>query len=263
MKHIFYLISCMAWISFHAQVKPGTYMSFGNGSNFHLSQTGESILIEPCQKFESQLTINNNTYQFKKLANTEKFGWEGGSDVILNVSDDQSAITFKYPINMREERSFKFMHTPGTLPASGVKTYFDETIGGYSKARILITDPGKIKTGNCFIHSIAKDEMNSYLVGNYKGLFDANWKATFNADYSGSFLGLPMSWTIVSDEKGNIIKWDIPNSKSVVFFVMVEFKGELPKNMDPVSTDKTVAGIYSAVYDGQTNTIEINQMVKN
>jgi len=156
----------------------------------------------------------------------------------------------------------RLTHTPGRLPTDGVKTYYDETVGGYSKALVLITDANQIKNGKCFIHSVAKSDLNSYLVGSYKGLFDENWNATFNADYSGSFLGLAMSWTIVSDDNGNIIKWDIPNSKSVVFFVMVEFKGKLPSTMDPVAAGKTVAGIYSAVYNDQNNTIEINQMVK-
>lgn len=262
MNKLYTLFIFIAAINLNAQVTPGTYMSFGGGSNYNVTLTNETILIEPCQNFESQLTVTNNTYEFKKLDNTNKFGWKGYSDVILNVNKNSKEITFAEPLNMRETRSFKFMHTPNKLPADGVKTYFDETIGGYSKARVLITDPNQIKSGKCFIHSVAKSDLNNYLVGNYKGLFDENWNATFNADYSGSFLGLPMSWTVVSDENGNIIKWDIPNSKSVVFFVMVEFKGKLPMNMDPVEAGKTVAGIYSAFYNDQENTIEINQMVK-
>lgn len=262
MNKLYTLIIFIVAINLYAQVTPGTYISFGGGSHYNVTVTSETILIEPCQNFESPLTVANNTYEFKKLANTDKFGWKGYPDVILNVSKNFKEISFPEPVNMNEHRSFKFMHTPNRLPADSVKTYFDETIGGYSKARVLITDPNQIKNGKCFIHSVAKSDLNNYLVGNYKGLFDENWNAIFNADYSGSFLGLPMSWTVVSDENGNIIKWDIPNSKSVVFFVMVEFKGKLPINMDPVAAGKTVAGIYSAVYNDQENTIEINQMVK-
>lgn len=262
MKKMYTFFIFIGLINLNAQVTKGTYIGFGGGSHYEVTSDDETILIEPCQNFESPLTVANNSYEFKKLSNTDKFGWKGYSDVIFNFDKANNTITFKEPMDMNVQRSYKWMHTPNKLPANGVKTYRDETMGGYSKARVLVTDSNDIKTGKCFIHSVAKSDLNSYLVGNYNGLFDENWQATFNADYSGNFLGLPMTWTLVSDENGNVIKWDIPNSTSVLFMVMVEFEGKLPINMDPVAAGVKVAGIYSAYYDGNKNSIEINQMVK-
>src|SRR5690606_31590718 len=116
MNKLYALIIFIAGINLSAQVTPGTYMSFGSGSNYNVTVTGETILIEPCQNFESPLTVTNNTYEFKKLVNTDNFGWNGYSDVILNISKDSKVISFPEPVNMNEHRSFKFMHTPNRLP---------------------------------------------------------------------------------------------------------------------------------------------------
>ncbi len=260
-KHLAFLFIALG-SGLSAQVQSGTYLMFGSGAHASVSANNETIHIEPCKKYESPLTIENNTFEFKKLEGTDQFGWKGYSDVILQASQNNRRIDFKEPVNLNESRSYQWMSDSKKSPEKGVKTYIDETFGGYSPARVLVTDPASVPNSKCFIHSVAKSDLNYRLLGNYKGLFDENWGATFNADYSGTFVGLPMTWTLVSDREGNVIKWDIPNSESVVFYVMVEYEGKLPMTFDPVDQGKKVAGIYSAFYNDQTGQIEIHQMVK-
>lgn len=260
-KQIVFLLTILG-CTLYGQVSPGTYLGFGAGSHYTVSVSPETILIEPCKKYESPLSTANETYEFKKLAGTDQFGWKGYSEVILQASNKSRRIDFKDPINLKDSRSFQWMSNSKNLPAQGVKTYIDETFGGYSVARVLIPDPSSIPDSKCLIHGVAKSDLNHHLIGSYRGLFDENWKAQFNADYSGTFIGLPMTWTLVSDREGNVIKWDIPNSESVVFYVMVEYEGKLPMTFDPVDQGKKVAGIYSAFYNDQTGQIEIHQMVK-
>ena len=154
------------------------------------------------------------------------------------------------------------MHTPGNSPKDGVKTYRDETIGGYSNARILVENAEEIKTENCLIHSAEKNDLNKYVVGSFQGVFDPNWNANFQSDFTGTFLGLPMRWSIVSDENGEIVNWGSEEQQFLVFFIMVEFENELPPTIDPVAAGKKVAGIYSALYIGSEGYVEIHQMQK-
>ncbi len=242
----------------------GSYIEFGGA--FHSIQylDDNTIKIEPCQKYESEISTQRETFEFKKMENGE-FGWKAddGSipgDVIYKFDQEMNRISFPDPINMNNQKSFSLMHKNNSTPASGVKTYVDETIGGYSNARVLVTDADRVKNGNCLMHSALISELNSYLAGTYDGIFDSNWQSTFNADFTGSFLGLPMTWSLLSDDQGKLIKWG--GDDFFVVFLMVEFDGQLPQYFDPVTPGKTVAGIYSAVYYGDQGYIEIHQMQK-
>lgn len=262
MKLIFtILFSGFVLILFGQNIPEGTYMSFGGGAHVTVTKPDDNtVLITPCLKYESQLSAQNETYSFSKLSGTEKFGWEGGSQVILNY--ENNTLVFPEPVNMNNERSYKWMHGPGNTPKDGVKTYRDETIGGYSKARILVENESEIKTENCLIHSAEKNDLNNYVLGSFQGVFNSNWNANFQSDYTGTFLGLPMRWSLVSDENGEIIKWGSEEQQFLVFFIMVEFENELPPTIDPVEAGKKVAGIYSALYIGAEGYVEIHQMQK-
>ncbi|WP_312323941.1 hypothetical protein [Soonwooa sp.] len=104
------LLFLFTGLNVNAQVPSGTYMSFGSGSHHTITVTEETIKIEPCLKYESALSVANETYEFKKLDNTNNFGWKGYSDVILNYNKDTKEISFKEPVNMNNHRHFKFMH---------------------------------------------------------------------------------------------------------------------------------------------------------
>ncbi len=250
-------------VTSQAQVQ-GSYMAFGGG--FHsIEYTDENtISIQPCKNYHSELSAKDETFEFKKMENGD-FGWLAydGSisrEVILKNDQEANRISFPDPINMRNERSFLLMHKKGAVPASNVKTYVDETIGGYSNARILVTDSDRVKNGNCLIHSAPVSDLNSYLVGNYHGVFDENWQSTFNADFTGTFLGLPMTWSLVSDDQGKLIQWG--GNGSFFLYVMIEFEGQSPNTFDPVESGKKVAGIYGVAYFADEKYIEIHQMQK-
>ena len=252
------------WISNAQNLVEGSYIEFGGA--FHSIQflDENTIKIEPCQKYESEITTQNETFEFKKMENGE-FGWKAydGSvpgDVIYKFDPKDNRINFPSPLNMNNQKSFSLMHKNNSTPAQGVKTYVDETFGGYARARVLVTNPDKVKTGKCLMHSAPISELNSYLVGTYDGVFDSSWQSTFNADFTGSFLGLPMTWSLLSDDQGKLIKWGGDNF--FVVFLMIEFEGQLPLDFDPAESGKTTAGIYGAVYYGDQGYIEIHQMQK-
>ncbi len=242
----------------------GSYIEFGGA--FHSIQylDENTIKIEPCQKFESEISTQRQTFEFKKMANGD-FGWKASDgsvpgDVIYKFEKEINQINFPDPINMNNQKSFFLMHKNNSTPAPGVKTYVDETFGGYSSARVLVTDADKAKNGDCLMHSAPISELNSYLTGTYEGIFDSSWQSTFNADFTGTFRGLPMTWSLLSDDQGKLIKWGGDNF--FVVFLMVEFQGQLPPNFDPAEPGQTVAGIYGAVYYGDQGYIEIHQMQK-
>ena len=269
MKTKLFMISLLLGfsISTFAQTQ-GSYLSLsGNGIHHNLTKVDDNtILIESCQKFESQLSQNDETFKFKKM-DSGQFGWvafDGNvyGDVVMHSDSNTNTVSFPSPLNLNQQRSFKLMHTANSEPQNGVKTYIDETVGGYSNARILVTDTNQIKSGKCNIHSVEKTDANQFISGTFRGVFDESWSATFNSDHSGTFLGLPMRWSLVSDEKGNVINWNWEGNNNVKLFVMVEFTGEIPITFDPVAAGKKVAGIYSATYIADEGYVEIHQMQK-
>jgi len=240
----------------------GTYMAKFLSTHYSLSKPDENtVRIQPCQKFESQVSIDRETYIFKRLNGTDKFGWNGGSEVILDFDAKTGTLTFPNPINMQVPIILMLLHPKGTEPQNNVKTYFDETVGGYSTARILITDKARIKSGDCLIHSVASAELNDYIVGSYTGLYVQTSTATFRADHTGEFLGLPMTWSIVSDYKGAINKGAAPDG-SFVIHLLIEFVDKYPSFIDPPSPGHKVATLQLMSHFGG-GVMEIHQMQKN
>lgn len=256
------LILGIALNSFAQTIQEGTYMSMYTLTHYSLTKSDENnLLIQPCQRFDSQLTTNNETFAFSKLDGTEKFGWNGGSQIILDSESEPNTLSFPNPMNMNTPVKLMLLHPANTAPAAGIKTYYDETEGGYSNARILITDPNEAKIGNCLIHSNPTDELNPYIVGSFNGMYDANSKATFNADHTGTFLGLPMNWSIVSDHNGKIKKQDYPDGGFIVH-LMIEFENELPIFVDKPSAGKKLAIIEGLRLNSEDGSVEIRQMKK-
>lgn len=265
MKTKLFMISLLSGISISTFGQTqGSYLSLsGNGIHHNLVKLDDNtIKIEPCQNFESKYSKQDETFNFIRLGDTDKFGWEGGTQVILDFDSNSNTVSFPSPLNMNQKRSFKLMHKAGSAPENGVKTYIDETNGGYSNARILVTDSNQINTGKCNIHSVEKTDANQFVSGTFYGVFDESRTATFNSDHSGTFLGLQMRWSLVSDDKGNVLKWEWQENNNAQLFVMVEFTGEAPITFDPVASGKKVAGIYAATYIADGGYVEINQMQK-
>ncbi len=254
---------CLCVFSFQLQaqnITEGTYMSLFHVTHYTVSKKdNNTILIKPCQQFESQLSTNNETFEFKRLADTPQFGWNGGTQIILNIDSQSNILSFPNPINMNIPVKLMLLHPNNISPVNNVKTYYDKTDGGYSNARVLITDANQIKTGNCFIHSNPTEELNQYITGSFNGIYDGNLKATFNTNNTGVFLGLPMRWSIVSDHKGQIKKWEYP-SGGFLIHLMIEFDGNTPIFVDKPSAGEKLAIIESLRYDKEEGTIEIRQM---
>lgn len=256
------LLFCVGYQVKGQQPTAGTYMGKWDTTHSELSTPdANTILINPCADYDSQLSTDLRTFEFKKIAGTDKFGWNGGSDVILDYDSKEGIITFKNPVNMNEQFIFELVHPKGSLPKAGVKTYFDETKGGYSAARILITDESEIKNGKCFLHAVPSDKLNSYITGSYTGTLERSLKGQFNSDHSGSFLGVPMTWALASDYQGNPI---IGQSTGAAFVVNIfmEYPGKIPHNIDPPLKGNKVASLYRFVNFGDGN-VEIYQMGKN
>src|SRR5690606_12767884 len=243
-------------------IQEGTYMSLFSDTHYSLKMKNKAtILIEPCQRFESSLTIANNTFEFKELGSTKKYGWNGGDQIILDVDIKTNSISFANPFNMNQAIKLKLLHPDKTLPAPHIKTYYDETHGGYSKARILVTDSNEIGAANCFIHSNPSQELNPIITGNYKGMYDQKFSATLNPDNTGTFLGLPMQWSIVSDHAGGLKKWNYEDGGFLIH-LMIEFDSQLPIFIDSVPAGKKVAMITGLVYSQSEATVELYQMLK-
>lgn len=248
--------------SFGQKLKPGTYMSLYATTHYTVYQKdAATIRIEPCQKFGSQFETDKETYEFKKLANTEKFGWNGGTQIILEIDGAANILSFANPMDMRIPMKLMLLHPENTLPAAHVKTYYDETQGGHSNARILVTDPAQINSGNCYIHSTPSTEFNGYIPCNYKGLFGNGFSATFRADHTGTFNGLAIKWSIVSDHNGRVKKWDYSDG-GFLLHLMIEFENELPVFVDKPSAGKKLAILEALRYSKDDGTIEILQMQK-
>ena len=249
--------------SFAQNIKEGTYMLLWGANHYTVFFKDKNTLeIKPCQNYQHQNSIDNETYEFIRMGDTEKFGWNGGSEVILDIDVNTNVLSFPKPINMNVPMKLMLLHPKDTAPSANVKTYFDETDGGYSPARILITDPTEIKNGDCLIHSIPTSEYNSYIVGSYDGLFGNGFSATFNADHTGIFCGLPFNWSVVSNSEGIIKKWDYADGGFLVH-IMIEFENGLPTFVDPPSAGKKLAIIESLRVSISDGTVEIKQMQRS
>ncbi|MDN3722769.1 hypothetical protein QRD02_00115 [Aequorivita sp. SDUM287046] len=237
-------------------------MSLFTDTHYTLKKKDNAIiLIEPCQRFDSPLTMTNNTFEFKELGTTNKFGWNGGDQIIMDIDLQTNIVSFANPFNINHPIKLKLLHPDNSIPGPGIKTYYDETEGGFSKARILVTDNNEISTGNCFIHSNVTQIENDIITGSYRGMYDENFSAILNPDNTGTFLGLPMQWSIVSDHIGELKKWSYYDGGFLIH-LMIEFDGPLPKFIDPVTAGKKVAMITGLIYSKSEGTVELYQMMK-
>jgi len=235
-----------------SQIKEGTYMVLYKYYNYELSVINEKIIIKPCQKYDHQNSIDRETFEFSLIPGTNTYAWKGDPTVPLTINGNM--LTFNDPYNLKNPIPMMLIHPKGELPNEGVLTYFDETQGGYSPARIRITDKERIKNDNCFIHSIKTNEFQNDLIGNFTDDYDKNMQMTLHNDFTGSYLGHPITWSIVSDHTRTIKKWTYPSGNYLIH-IMMEFTSTYPANIDPPLAGHKIAIIEGVIVDNSTTSI--------
>lgn len=262
---IYFYFACLYFLSqsfLMAQLpKEGSYMTLFGVTHYQVSVKDNQVNIKPCQSFHSQLTIDNNTFDFTPIQGSSELGWKGSEQVKLEFDASTNVISFPTPTDLSRPTKMKLIHPNQTSPKESIKTYWDKTDGGFSPARYLVTDSNQIKNSECLIHSNPTSDFNNQIVGSYTGLYEAKLSATLNSDHTGTFSGLPMKWSIVSDHNGNVKKWDYP-SGGFLIHLMIEFENELPMFVDP-APGETVAIISSLRFSADDNSVEFHQMSKN
>lgn len=254
------LIICSSLSLSAQEVTEGTYMTLYTYYNYNVKVNDGKIVIEPCQAYEHQNSIDKETYIFEKIEGGSGYGWNGSAQIPLAI--ESNMLKFQNPYNTSVPVPMMLIHKKNTLPAEGVLTYFDETQGGYSNARIRITDQERIKTGGCFIHSKKSNAYNADILGTFTDDYDASMKMELKEDYTGTYLGHSITWSIVSDYNGNIKKWEYP-SGGYLIHIMMEFTGTYPNKVDPPSAGQPVAIIEGVKLSQDTGVVSVGRMNKN
>ncbi len=229
--------------------------------NYNVTVSDGKVLFEPCQQFQHQNSINNETFEFQKIEGSDQFGWNGSIQIPLTVDSQNNMLKFQNPYDMSKLMPMMLIHPKNVVPAEGILTYYDETDGGYSAARIRITDESQIKSGKCFIHSKKTNEYNGDIVGNYSDDYDSSMNLTLNGDFSGVYKGLPVKWSIVSDHSGKVKKWDYPDGGYMIHIVL-EFENGIPANIDPPSAGHSVGIIDGVRISKADGTVTVGRMNK-
>lgn len=261
---VVFMVSVVELISAQKIIN-GTYMNLRGFRNHEATYQGDSLLISPCQRYESQLSANKETFIFKKNKTTGKLEWKEDKEVLLSVDEKESILSVVNPYYTIDTLKFMLIHPQNSEPDPGILTYYDHTDGGYSAARILVTNKDEIKSGNCFIHSIKSDKYHKYIVGT---LIDNDSpsgngsapKAVFNADFTGNVYGLPIKWSIVSDNKGKIKVHNFPEGRGFGIQLIVEYIDKIPFNIDKVPEGRKVGVIDGFLFYSENGEVEYSHM---
>lgn len=238
------------------QATEGTYMTLYTYYNYNLTESDGVIRIEPCQRFDHQGSIDRNTYEFKKIEEESGYGLGGSNQVPLTI--ESNGVKFQNPYNLNEPVPMMLVHPNGQTPSEGVLTYYDETQGGFSTARIRITDPARIKSEKCLIHSHKTDQFHDKIIGSFTDDYDSSMRMNLQSDFTGAYLGHPITWSVVSDFKGNVKKWDYPNGNFLIH-IMMEFVDTYPSIVDPPSARHAVALIEGVRVGNETSVGRMNK----
>lgn len=229
-------------ICFSQTPPSGSYISIFSQNNYTVSKDGDKIEIKTCKNLQPGAESLTDNLSYLKL-DDGKYYWNGEMNpkLILEYNPTTKVITYKNPYNFNEEFYIYLMQEKGENLSNNVKSYRDETEGGYSSARYLVENSENSSNLDCLIHTTQSNEFNSWVVGSYvenpNGI-----RATLNSDFTGTLNEHPIIWSNVSTAQGDVIN---VNNDSVVFLsIMVEYTQSIPFWIDPVP-GKKIGQLYS------------------
>ncbi|MGB6083318.1 hypothetical protein [Moheibacter sp.] len=233
---ILFLVLFIFSIGNSQEIKEGSYYALFSLTNHSVSKTENRIHINTCQNISKE-NASFTSYLDYHLLDDGKHYWNGEKNpkIALNYETEKNYLYTSNPTSFSEEFYFYLMQEKGEKPASFVKSYLDETIGGYSSARYLVEDKTDLANQDCLIHTAQTDQYNSFVVGNYieepMGI-----RVTLNGDFTGLLNDLPITWSYVSNAQGKPLAVD--NEDVTYLCIMVEYVNETPIWIDPAPGKK-------------------------
>jgi hypothetical protein len=241
-NNLFLTLLLIGFFGYSQDLESGSYISVFSQSNFNVIIDEEKIEIKTCQNIKpgSEALTSNLSYL---KSDDGKYYWKGEKNpkLVLEYHPTTQKFSYRNPYNFNEEFEIYLMQKKGDKVSNGVKTYRDETEGGYSSARYLVENSASLADMDCLIHTVQSSDYNDWIIGSY--IENPNGiKATLNSDFTGSLNEHPFTWSIVSNNQGKVLKVD--NEYVLFLSIIVEYTDSTPFWIDP-APGKKIGQIYS------------------